>query len=278
MNLKKSSPFERFYLNCIVVAVIGPFLPLIIASFAFRWHWPNLWPSEWWWQARKTARLPLAWDYVFSPHSQIIEAIFNTIIIALLVTVICLIVSLPAAKVIAQEDFWGKGFIEFFLLTPLIVPEIAVGLGILITFIQLNLVSSYLGIIMAHLIPCMPYMIRVLTAVFQGLNRGYEEQARALGATPLTTLWRITIPMILPGVIAGSLFTFLVSGNIFLLTFFVGRGSIDTLATLLFAKLNSGAALDPVSAAIALLASVPGIVLLVITESFIKEEIFAKGF
>ncbi len=250
---------------------------MVIASFAFRWYWPHVWPSEWWWQARATARLPLAWDYVFSPQSQVLKATVNTVIIAAAVTLICIAVSLPAARVIAREKFWGKSFLEFFLLTPLIVPEIAVGLGILITFIQINLVGSYLGIIIAHLIPTMPYMIRVLTSVFQGLNRDYEEQARALGASPLRVLWQITLPMILPGIIAGSLFTFLVSANVFLLTFFVGRGSIDTLSTLLFAKLSSSGALDPVGAAIALLGSIPGIILLIITENFIKEEVFAKG-
>ena len=269
MGIKSLSPFERFYLTCTSIAVIGPFLPLAIASVAFRWHWPNLWPSEWWWQARATARLPLAWDYVFSMHSQVLEALMNTIIIAIIVTVICITISLPVAKVIAQENFWGKSFIEFFLLTPLIVPEIAVGLGILITFIQLNLVGSYFGIIMAHLIPTIPYMTRVLTSVFQGLGRDYEEQARVLGAGPLRTLWYVTLPMILPSIVAGSIFTFLVSANVFLLTFFIGRGSIDTLSTLLFAKLSSGGALDPISAAIAILAAIPGIILLIVTENFI---------
>lgn len=233
-------------------------------------------PSKWWWQARNTTQLPLAWDYVFSPRSRVLEATFNTIIIALIVTLICLFISLPAAKVIAQENFWGKSFIEFFLLTPLIVPEIAVGLGILVTFIQFGLAGSYTGIILVHLIPTLPYMARVLISAFQGLSTGYEEQARALGASPLKTLLQVTLPMILPSIIAGSTLAFLVSSNIFLLTFFVGQGSIDTLSTLLFIKLSSGGTLDAVGAAIALLASVPGIILLIITEHFIKEEVFTK--
>jgi putative spermidine/putrescine transport system permease protein len=132
------SPFQRFYLIFVTIAVIGPFIPLVIASFAFRWNWPDLLPNSWWWEARKTARLPLAWDYVFSPVSRVVESTFNTVIIALIVTLVCVLVSLPAARVLARENFRGKSFIEFFLLTPLIVPEIAVGLGILITFIQLG--------------------------------------------------------------------------------------------------------------------------------------------
>ena len=277
-NALRLSPFQRFYLTFVGVAILGPFIPLVIASFAFRWNWPDLLPSTWWWEARETARLPVAWDYVFSPVSRVLESTVNTVGIALLVTLICVAVSLPAARVIARERFRGKAFIEFFLLTPLIVPEIAVGLGILVTFIQLGLAGSYLGIILVHLIPTIPYMVRVLTSVFQGLSTDYEEQARVLGAGPLKTLWHVTLPMILPGIIAGGLFAFLISSNIFLLTFFIGRGRIETLPTLLFSKVSGGGSLDPVGAGIALIVSVPGIILLILTERFIKEEVFAKGF
>lgn len=271
------SPFQRYYLWLVGVAVLGPFVPLVIASFAFRWTWPDLLPSVWWWQARLTSSTPRGWDYVFSPVSRVLEATLNTVGIALIVTVVCVAVSLPAARVIARERFRGKNLVEFFLLTPLIVPEIAVGLGILITFIQLGLAGSYLGIIIVHLIPTIPYMVRVLTSVFQGLSRDYEEQARVLGAGPLATLWHVTIPMILPGIIAGGLFAFLISSNIFLLTFFIGRGRIETLPTLLFSKVSSGR-LDPEGAGIALIVSLPGIIMLILTERFIKEEVFAKGF
>ena len=271
-------PFGRFYVTVVVGMVLGPFIPLIIASFAFRWTWPDLLPSRWWWEARATARLPQGWDYVFSPVSRVIEATGNTLFIALLVTLLCTLISLPAARVLAKERFRGKSFIEFFLLTPLIVPEIAVGLGILVTFIQLGLAGTYGGIVLVHLIPTIPYMVRVLTSVFQGLSDDYEEQARVLGASPLRTLIHVTVPMILPGIIAGGLFAFLISSNIFLLTFFVGSGRIETLPTLLFSRVSGGGALDAVAAGVALIVCVPGVVLLIITERFIKEEVFAKGF
>jgi putative spermidine/putrescine transport system permease protein len=69
----------------------------------------------------------------------------------------------------------------------------------------------------------------------------------------------------------------LISSNIFLLTFFIGRGRIETLPTLLFSEV-SGGRLDPEAAGIALIVTIPGIVLLIMTERFIKEEVFAKGF
>lgn len=273
---QRLSPFQRFYVVFVSVAVLGPFVPLVIASVAFRWTWPDILPSRWWWQARETSRLPLAWDYVFSPVSRLLEATLTTVGIALVVTLLCLIICLPAARVLARETFRGKSFLEFFLLTPVIVPEIAVGLGILVTFIGLGLAGSYLGIVLVHLIPTIPYMVRVLTAVFQGLSTDYEEQARALGASPLKTLWYVTLPLLLPGILAGGLFAFLISSNIFLLTFFIGRGQVETLPTLLFTQV-SGGALEPVAAGIALIAALPGMILLLLTERFINEEMFSKG-
>ena len=277
-GVDRLGPFGRFYLTFVVVAILGPFVPLFIASFAFRWTWPELLPSTWWWEARETARMPQGWDYVFSPVSRVVESTGNTVLIALLVTLACIVVTLPAARVLARERFRGKSFVEFFLLTPLIVPDIAVGLGILVTFIQLGLAGTFTGIILVHLIPTVPYMVRVLTSVFQGLSRDYEEQARVLGASPLRTLWHVTLPMIAPGIIAGGLFAFLISSNIFLLTFFIGRGRIETLPTLLFSRVSGGGVLDAVTAGVALIVCVPGLIMLILTERFIKEEVFAKGF
>ena len=271
------SPFQRFYLLFVVLVAVGPFIPLLIASFSFRWTWPNILPTVWWWTARDTASSPIAWDYVFSPVSQVWTATRNTLMIASSVTLLCLLVSLPAARVIAREKFRGKEWFEFFLITPLIVPEIAVGLGILVIFLHLGLAGSYFGVIVALLIPTIPYMVRILTSVFQGLSRDFEEQAQMLGAKPWQVLWHVTIPMILPGVLGGYLFAFLISSNVFLLTFFISRGGIETLPTLLFSRLSGGGSLDAISAGIALVVSLPGLALLVITERFIKDEVFAIG-
>ncbi len=276
-TFNRLSPFQRFYLIAVAALIVGPFAPLIIQSLAFRWAWPNLLPSVWWLEQREKSPIPLAWDYVLSPYSRIYEATINTMAIGLAVTVICLAICLPAARVLARERFRGKNSFEFFLSLPLIVPEAAIGIALLMIFINLGLAGSYVGIIIAHLIPTIPYMVRMLTAVYQGLGREFEEQAMILGANRWQILRMVTLPMLMPGVVAGALFTFLVSSNIFLLTFFLGQGKIITLPTLLFSKI-SGGTLDASAAGITLIVSLPGIILLVISERFIKEEAFGKGF
>ena len=276
LNSRLSS-FQKVYLLLVVGFILGPFIPLVIQSFAFRWAWPDLLPGTWWLEQREKSLLPLAWDYVISPYSRVWEATLNTVFIGTVVTAICLAICLPAARVLAREDFRGKPAFEFFLSMPLIVPEAAIGIALLMIFIKAGLAGTYTGIIIVHLIPTIPYMIRMLTAVYQGLGRDFEEQAMILGASRWQVMRLVTLPMLLPGVVAGALFTFLVSTNIFLLTFFLGQGKIVTLPTLLFSKI-SGGTLDASAAGITLVVTVPGIVLLLITERFIKEEAFGKGF
>lgn len=276
-SIANLSPFQKFYLAAFATFVLGPFLPLAVQSFAFRWDWPDVLPSQWWWDMRGRTRMPQGWDYVFSPYSRLWEATLNTLVIALTVTPLALAICLPAARVLARERFRGKAVFEFFLTLPLIVPDVALGIGLLVIFIHLGLAGSYAGIVIAHLIPTIPYMIRMLTSVYQGLGREFEEQAYILGASRLQTLRMVTIPMLMPGVVAGCLFTFLISANIFLLTFLLGQGSIVTLPTLLFAKI-SGGAVDASAAGLTLLVSLPGIILLIVSERFLEEEAFGKGF
>ena len=265
------SPAARLTLGLAAAAFAGPFVLLLVASLAFRWTWPDLLPDRWWWEARGTPGLPVAWDYVLGP-SGALPALANTVLIALAVALLSTLLCLPAAYAVATDDFRGRGALELFLLGPLIVPEIAVGLGMLVISLQLGLTGSYAGVVLAHLVPTVPYTFRVLTAGFQNLGPDLAAQARTLGASPLQVAWRVTLPLVTPSLLTGGLFAFLVSSNLFLLTFFVGRGEIETLPTLLFAKLAGGGVLDPVAAGLAVLASLPGVALLAAAERLLGGE------
>ena len=275
--MRPLSPSGRAYLVLFAGFVLGPFLPLVIQSLAFRWTWPNLLPDSWWWERRDVSPLPLAWDYVLSPYSRVGEATFNTVGIGHAVTALSLAVCLPAARVLARGRFRGREAFELGLALPLVVPEAAIGLALLMIAIQIGLAGGYPGIVVAHLIPTIPYMVRMLAAVWEGLGPDYEEQAAALGATRWQTFRLVVLPMLLPGIAAGCLFAFLVSSNLFLLTFLLGQGEVVTLPTLLFSKV-AGGALDATAAGIALVASVPGLVMLVIADRMIRDDALGRGF
>lgn len=264
---KPVGPFGWVYLLLVLGFLVGPFLPLLIQSLAFHWVWPDLLPSEWWLTARERARLPQGWDYVISPYSRVGEAFLNTVSIGLAASALCLAICLPAARVLARQNFGGKRLVELYLALPLILPEAVIGIALSMAFIRMGLAGTHAGIVLVHLIPTIPYMMRMLIAGFQGLDREVEEQARVLGASNWQVTRLITLPLILPTALAGALFAFLVSTNLFLLTFLMGQGKIVTLPTLLFSKL-SGGALDPTAAGIALVAALPGVAVMMLLDRF----------
>ena len=271
------SPAGRILVWAAVGVVVGPFAPLVVQSLAFRWAWPDLLPGTWWWERRGASPVPLAWDYVLSPVSRVGEATLNTVGIGLAVALLALLVSLPAARVLARGRFRGKAAAELFVALPLLVPETAIGLALLMIAIRMGLAGSYAGVVLVHLVPTIPYAVRMLTAVWQGLDGTFEEQAAVLGATRAQVLRLVVLPMLLPGVLAAALFAFLVSTNLFLLTFLLGQGSIVTLPTLLFAKV-AGGALDATAAGIALVAALPGLFALMAMDRLVREDVFERGF
>ncbi len=258
-------------------AIAGPFIPLLMASVSFRWGWPDLVPSIWWWEKRDVVATPLAWDYILSPVSRIVPALGNTLLIAAAVTIISLLLAIPAARVIARENFRGKSLIELAFASPLIVPEIAVGIGMYLVFVSLGMQGNLMAIILSHLIPVLPYLIRVLVGIYTELDQSMLDQAELLGASPIQRFFNIELPLILPGVMAGALFAVLISTNVFLLTFYMGQGQVETLATILFSKLSGGGSLDPVSAGLTIIVSLPGLLFLILTSKTIREDVFAGG-
>ncbi|MBO6824693.1 MAG: ABC transporter permease subunit [Sneathiella sp.] len=275
--MRRLSLTGKLLLSFILLMIVGPFIPLGISSVAFRWGWPDLLPSIWWWEKRDQVYTPLAWDYILDPVSRIIPAMGNTLLIAGAVTLISLALAIPAARVLGRQAFKGKSVMELFFASPLIVPEIATGIGIYLIFTQTGLQGTLIAIILSHLVPVLPYLIRVLTGIYSEMDESLLDQATLLGAGPLQRFIHVEFPLILPGVMAAALFAILISTNIFLLTFYMGQGQVETLATILFSKLSGGGSLDPVSAGLTLIVALPGILFLMFTHRLIREEVFAGG-
>jgi len=254
-----------------------PFAALVVASLAFRWSWPDLLPTEWWWEARRTVRLPIGWDYVASSASRALPALLTSVTVATAVTALGLAVAWPAARVIAHERFRGRQAVELALLAPLVVPELAVALGLAVSAVQLGVAGTWWGVVAAHVVPTLPYLVRTLAAVEQGFDRDLADAARVHGADAWAVFWYLRLPLLAPGVAAAALFAFLLSTHLVVLTVLVGQGRVETTAVQLFARLGGGAALDPVSAALALLLTLPGVLLLVLLDGVLRRRVDLRG-
>ena len=257
----------RFLTGALLITwLVLPLLPLAIWSFAKGWFFPDLLPKRW------SMR---AWEYAFSDTSGVIDSLGLTIGISLTATLLSILVGVPAGRALGMYKFRGKTLVELLILAPMIVPGIAVVLGIHSVFISLGLNNTVSGVILVHLIPTLPYMILVMAGIFSNYDAAFEAQARSLGASPIKTFWYVTLPAIMPGIIVGGLFAFLVSWSQYILTLLIGGGRVVTLPLLLFNFATSGR--NDITGAIGMIYILPGIIILLLTARHLSGRSGAVG-
>lgn len=241
------------------VALLAPLLVFLLNAFARQWFFPQIVPQ--------TLTLE-AWERLLRPGSEFLEALGNSSLIAVAVTVLALILGLPAARALGLYDFRGKRLIEFLLLLPAVMPPLAVSMGLTVNFLRWGLTGHWVGVALVHLVPVLPYVILILAGTFANYDISHEQQARTLGAKRLHILRRITLPMIMPGLVVAGLFAFLISWSQYLLTLLVGSGRVITLPVLLFASASGGN--NTTIAVQALLFTAPTLLLLIVTSSVLS--------
>jgi putative spermidine/putrescine transport system permease protein len=234
--------------------LVLPLMPLAIWSVAHGWRFPALWPPE---------LSSKAWAYALSPGSGILQSMGLTLFIAAATTALAALIGVPAGRALGLGRFRGKALVLLLVLAPAILPGIAVAMGLHGAFLRLGLTGTVTGVVLAHLIPVLPYMILVMAAVFAGFDTDAEAEARSLGARPWQVLWHVTLPAVRPGLMTAALFAFLVSWSQYLLTLAIGAGKVQTLPLVLFAFATSGR--NDVTGAIALIYILPGLVVVALT-------------
>lgn len=250
----------------IFVLILAPLIPQVVWSFAFRWYFPDLSPSVWNLES---------WQYVFSDSSRVGEGLVNSLELALAVSLLSILVGLPAARALALYEFRGKSLVEWLLMVPIIVPGIVVVMGIHIMFIRYRLTDTFIGVALVHLIPTVPYMVLVMASVFANYGTELEDTARTLGATRLQVFWHVTLPGILPGLLVATMFTFLISWGQYVTTLLIGGGRIITLPLVLFPFISG--ANHSQAAAISLVFVAPAILALIFTARSLSAESSIMG-
>jgi len=261
---------KKVMLFIIFLYILSAVIPMVTWSFTRSWFWPSAFPQIW---------DNHAWQYIFSNVSKVPQAIATSVTIALIVMLLSILISLPSARVMGLYKFKGKKIIEILLLAPVIIPPMAVGLGLTTLFIRIGLSDTMQGVIIAHLIPTLPYVHRIISSTYETFDTRYEEQAIMLGAPSFKVFINVTFPILLPGVVTAALFGFVISLNEFVMTFLIGGGRVITLPVLLFGFVGGTSSFDyPIASAMAIVLSIPGIIFLFATERIIKEEYFSMGF
>jgi len=214
-----------------LLMILIPFVVMMIWSVTSSWPWPQLFPRNF------SLR---GYFYAIHPTTKAFGILLQSILLSVIVTVITLTISIPAARAIAFYDFKGKSLVKVLILMPVIVPMLSVAMGIHLTFTKLGLANTYLGVILIHVVPGIPYGVKILLSIFELNGDKVEAQARVLGASAFQTFRYITLPLIMPGmVIAGSMI-YIISFSQYFITFLIGGGRVVTYAMFLFPFVQSG--------------------------------------
>lgn len=230
--IKNITRCPHYLIGVLAVLILAmPIISLLINSFAFGWRWPELLPK---------AFSDRAWKYVFVTSPGSYKSIGISLEIATAVALINFLLGMPAAYALARFQFKGKLLAEGIIYAPIIVPAFVSNMGIHMTFLKIGLTESIAGVILAHLAPTLPYMIRALIISFQTLEYSFEEQAKTLGAKWWQCYWYIVLPHLLPGIVAGAGLSVLISLSQYLITFLIGGGQVVTLTLLMFPFINGG--------------------------------------
>jgi putative spermidine/putrescine transport system permease protein len=233
--MNKSAAFIlRFALYFTLAA---PLLLFILYAFSNRWFYPQPFPVEW---------TVTAFSRAIS-DARVLSGLLDSLGIATVVSLFSLVLGFPAARVLGLRQFRGRQLAWLVLFLPTVVPPLAIGMGLNILFLQTGLAGTIPGVVLAHLIPTMPYVIFTLAGAHARYDENFEFQSLVLGAGPVRTFLTVTLRLIAPSLVVAALFAFLISWSQYLLTLLIGSGRIITLPILLFSAASGG---NPVTIAV----------------------------
>lgn len=168
----------------------------------------------------------LSWYEKLFHHEQMLIAARNSLLIALAASAAATVLGTMAGYALHR---YKTRLLPVLVLAPIAIPEILMGVSLLIFFVMLNLTLGMLSIVLAHITFCIGFVAIVVRARLAGMDESLTEAARDLGATPAQAFRLVTLPLIMPGVVAGALMAFTLSLDDFVITFFTAGAGSSTL-------------------------------------------------
>lgn len=172
------------------------------------------------------------WADPFS-EKQLTEALWVSLRIAFISTIISTILGSLMAIALSRYKFKGQAGVNLFLVLPLTSPEVVIGASLATLFLNRGVDFGYVTVIIAHVMFQISFVALTVRARIRGFDWGLEQAAMDLGASPMRAFWKITFPLILPGILAASLLSFALSIDDFIITFF-NAGSLVTFPLQIF--------------------------------------------
>ncbi|HJV70421.1 ABC transporter permease [Ideonella sp.] len=230
----------RLFCLAVLAYLLAPILAIIPLSFSsssflaypmpgwsLQWY-QNLFTSDDWARAAKNS-------FIVAPAATLIATVLGTL----------------TAVGLARANFAGKGLLMSVLIAPMVVPIVVVGVACYLFFARIGLADTYTGLIVVHAALGAPFVVTTVLATLQGFNHNLVRASLSLGAGPVQTFFRVTLPVIAPGVISGALFAFATSFDEVVVTLFIAGPEQVTLPRQMFTGIREN--INPTIAAVATL-------------------------
>jgi len=212
----------------------------------------------------------LSWYRQLFHHREIWASVRNTMIIAFTATGISVVIGTTAALALHRFQSRLQQFHYMLIYTPLVIPEILMGIGLLLFFVAVGMQLGLFTIFLAHVTFCISYVAMVVLGRLQNFDFSIVEAAQDLGANLPTVTWRILIPLLSPGIIAGALLAFTLSIDDFVITFFVAGPGSTTLPIRIYSMIKHGS--PPLINALSTILLVVTFLAVLISQNFMEEE------
>ena len=259
--------WEFIVLAVFVLFFYGPMLNMLMIAFANEYPTGVVFPSAWgikWWQ------------YIFG-QSYLVSSMVTSFTVAIITTMISMLLCIPAAYSIARFKYPGRKVIMLSFLLTNAFPKLGIFTSIAILFYKYNLMGTYPGVIIIHLINSMMFMVWLPASAFRSVHTQQEEASRDVGAGPIRTFFKVSLPLAMPGIAVATLYTFLGSMEEGQGTMLVGLASVKTMPVELYGVILDSTILQP-GAVLSLLLMVPAAVLIFALRKYIGPEAIAGGF
>jgi putative spermidine/putrescine transport system permease protein len=210
-----------------------------------------------------TNGLSLRWFRAIADYPEFVHALRDSLWLAALSSTIAVLFAVPAALAVARYRFAGRDAMLGFFMSPLMIPPVVLGIAFLRFFTTIGIGGTLVGLLLSHIVIVLPFALRLVLAACTGIDRAVEQAAISLGAGPMTVFRRVTLPLILPGVVSGWVLGFITSFDEVTMTVFIASPSTITLPVRMFLYIQDN--IDPlvtsVSAALIFLTVIVMVVL-----------------
>jgi len=244
---------EMLFHGVFVLFILAPIVAVCVVSFTDKGYLsvPTNGPS-------------LRWFKAILDYPGFIDAFWMSLYLALASATVATALAVPAASAIARYRFPGRDAIASFFMSPLMIPHIVLGVSFLKFFSDIGISGTFVGITLAHVVLITPYALRLVLSSITGLPRDSEQAAATLGASSFTVFRRVTLPLILPGIVGGWMLAFITSFDEVTMSIFVASPETMTLPVRMYHHIAQ--TIDPLIASISTVLIVVTVVLMVILD------------